>query len=76
VKARLMGTPEIPELDGARPSAGFLTGASDDYVVRVNLPGAVVHDCTLSQARVLDLELQAAIATAERAEQRDRRVLR
>jgi hypothetical protein len=76
VKARLTGTPKVHEPDGARPSAGFLTGASDDYVVRVNLPGAVVHDCTLSQARVLELELQAAIAIAERAEQRDRRVLR
>jgi hypothetical protein len=59
-----------------RPRAVFRDRVSDDYVVRLSLPGSVVHDCTLSQARAFDLELREVIATAERHEQRDRRVRR
>jgi hypothetical protein len=59
-----------------RPSAGFLGAACDDYVVRVSLPGAVVHDCTVGQARAFEHELSDVIAAAERAETRDRRVRR
>lgn len=62
--------------DAGRPTAGYLGRGSDDYVVRLSLPGAVVHDCTLSQAQALDLELRAVITTAEQAEVRDRRVRR
>lgn len=62
--------------DWARPRAGFVGHACDDYVVRMSLPGAVVQDCTLPQARAFEAELHEVIATAERAERRDRRVRR
>lgn len=64
-----------PGTDTARPTAGYMDVA-DDYVVRVSLPGAVVHDCTLGQARAFDLELRAVIAMAETAKRRNGRVRR
>lgn len=62
--------------DVTRPTAGFLGHACDDYVVRVSLPGAVIQDCTLGQARAFEAELCDVIAAAERAEARDRRLRR
>jgi hypothetical protein len=55
------------------PHAGFLTGAIDDYVIRLELPGGVVHDCTLAQAEALGAELAAALDIGARAALRDRR---
>jgi hypothetical protein len=69
------GTAWSPRTAAGRPTAGYLQ-ATDDYVVRVGLPGAVIHDCTLAQAQAFNRELQAVIATAARVEARDRRVRR
>lgn len=55
------------------PHATYLTGAVDDYVIRLELPGGVVHDCTPGQAGALGIELAAAQATALRVAARDRR---
>jgi hypothetical protein len=55
------------------PHAGFVAGAVDDYVIRLELPGGVVHDCTLAQAEALGAELAAAVEIAARVAVRDRR---
>lgn len=58
------------------PRVGFLAGAVDDYMIRLELPGGVVHDCTVAQRESLRAELVVALETAARTATRDRRCRR
>jgi hypothetical protein len=55
------------------PHAEFVAGSVDDYVIRLELPGGVVHDCTLAQAEAFGAELAAALEVGGRCAVRDRR---